>query len=448
MMGASNVWWVPLANMFGRRPVLLAASLLMVLASAWGGLAGASFGSLLAARIVQGIGAGPSETIAPALVGEVYFVDERGRAMAVYTCFLSLGSLVGGIAGGYLAHMASWAWNFWASTILSAFLFLGFLLFVPETMFNREEASTPSPSEQQRHDESSSKGATDSFVEDATAATTTSTTSSYRPYTFVRSLGFARPRTASLLQPFLQPWRTLALPGTWVVMLHYAGLVGGIVTISTVGAQLVQQPPYLWGANAGLVNLGGLVGVVLGALYTYFTSDARLLGQARHEGHGYAEPENRLPTMFPSLAIGTGGFFVFGFCAQYPGANRWVGLEVGYAMVTFGLMQVPSIGFNYVSFPAFLCLSRPMNKRLTPYPQLIDSYSHLAGDCFVAVCILRSIIAFAWTFFVSEWISSRGAAEPFGIFGMLMGLFSLLIVPLWVYGKRMRVATAGYVLDG
>lgn len=87
-------------------------------------------------------------------------------------------------------------------------------------------------------------------------------------------------------------------------------------------------------------------------------------------------------------------------------------------------------------------------QKTDPYPQLIDSYSHLAGDCFVAVCILRSVIAFAWTFFVSEWISSRGAAEPFGIFGMLMGLFSLLIVPLWVYGKRMRVATASYVLDG
>lgn len=62
------------------------------------------------------------------------------------------------------------------------------------------------------------------------------------------------------------------------------------------------------------------------------------------------------------------------------------------------------------------------------------------------VTILRSIIAFAWTFFVADWVQKSGAAEPFGIFGMLMGIFSLLTVPLWMYGKRMRIATAEQVL--
>ena len=62
------------------------------------------------------------------------------------------------------------------------------------------------------------------------------------------------------------------------------------------------------------------------------------------------------------------------------------------------------------------------------------------------VTILRSIIAFAWTFFVASWVEDRGASEPFGIFGMLMGLFSLLSIPLWFYGKRMRIATSSRVL--
>jgi hypothetical protein len=61
------------------------------------------------------------------------------------------------------------------------------------------------------------------------------------------------------------------------------------------------------------------------------------------------------------------------------------------------------------------------------------------------VTILRSIIAFAWSFFVAEWVQSRGGAEPFGIFGMLMGIFSILTVPVWIWGKRMRLATAGKV---
>lgn len=332
MMGASNIWWVPLSNTLGRRPVLLVASLLLTLCSVWAGRT-TSYSSLLAARIFQGIGAGPSETVAPALIGEVYFIDERGRAMAIYTSLLALGSLVGGISGSYIGYQEGWDWIFWICTILSGLLFLGVFFFVPETLYVRETipsiSSSSSSTEQQQQ---------------------------YCPYTFTRSLGFGtaspsqtKRKGGLVVQKFLQPWRTLALPGTWVVMLHYAGLVGGVVTISTVGAQIVSAPPYLWGANAGLINIGGLVGVVLGAAYTYVTADRRLLGRARGEDHGYAEPESRLPTMFPSLVVATLGFFVFGFCAQYPGTNRWVGLQVGYGMLSFGLMQIPSIGFNYVS---------------------------------------------------------------------------------------------------
>lgn len=79
------------------------------------------------------------------------------------------------------------------------------------------------------------------------------------------------------------------------------------------------------------------------------------------------------------------------------------------------------------------------------YWKIIDAYGSLAGDCFTMVTILRSIISFAWTFFVTEWIDSRGPAEPFGIFGMLMGLFSMLCVPLWIFGKRLRIATSDRV---
>jgi hypothetical protein len=132
-------------------------------------------------------------------------------------------------------------------------------------------------------------------------------------------------------------------------MLMYGALVGGIVTISVIGAQIMAAPPYSWGANAGLINVGGLIGAGLGAIFTYFVSDAQLEKQAKKESHGHAEPEARLSMLFPSLFLSTGGFFVFGFCAQNPGSGRWVGLQVGYGMITFGLMQIPSLGFTYVS---------------------------------------------------------------------------------------------------
>ncbi|QDS74298.1 hypothetical protein FKW77_003792 [Venturia effusa] len=102
MLGASNIWWLPLANVFGRRPIMLISLLTLTLCSMWAGLA-KSYHSLLAARLFMGIGGGPADVVAPNVVGEVFFVHQRGRAMAIYTVFLTLGPLVGGTGGGYIA---------------------------------------------------------------------------------------------------------------------------------------------------------------------------------------------------------------------------------------------------------------------------------------------------------------------------------------------------------
>ncbi|AEO67469.1 uncharacterized protein THITE_2051832 [Thermothielavioides terrestris NRRL 8126] len=414
LLGSSNIWWVPLSNWAGRRPVLLLATLLMTLCTVWCAVA-KSFGSLLAARILQAAGGGAADSVAPALIGDMYFVHERGRAMAVYTIFLSSGAITGGLCGGYLGYAHGWTNIFWVSTALAGFVFLGVVFFVPETLFDRVAEDTSSSS-----GDAKEAGAKDVETVETRAASPPELQGSF---TYLESLGLRRPR-GSLVRYFVQPWRTLALPGTWVVMLHYAGLVGGIVTLSVIGPQILSAPPYLWGENAGLINVGGLIGTLVGYLYTFVLADSRLKRQAKHQGHGLAEPESRLPIMFFPLFIATSGFFVFGFCSQYPGGSRWVGMEIGYGMISFGLTQVPSVGFNY----------------------LIDAYQHLAADCFTMVTILRAIVAFAWSFFVASWVEDRGAAEPFGIFGMLMGLFALLTVPLWLFGKRMRIATSSLVL--
>ncbi|KAJ2896759.1 hypothetical protein MKZ38_005247 [Zalerion maritima] len=431
MCGAANIWWVPLSNMYGRRPVLLVTTLLLTVCTAWCGVA-KTYDSLLAARIFQGIGGAASDTVAPAMVGDVYFMHQRGRAMAMYTVSLVGGALLGGVCGGYITFNLGWAYNFWVGVGLSAPLFPAVLFLVPETLYIRHD-DVPASDSQRPGSKEDAPGI--ETVEQIPAPA-----QKHKPFTWARSLGF-RKSHPGLYHHFIQPWRSLMFPGTWVVMCHYAGLVGGTVTISTVGPQIVAQPPYLWGNNSGLINVGALIGALLGAAYTYFVSDFWLTQKAHSKSHhGLAEPEDRLPIMFPALFVATAGFLVFGFCAQNPGPNVWVGIEAGYGMIAFGLMQAPSIGFSYVSI--YRLPPMGFHALLTIVSQLIDAYSYMAGDCFVMVTILRSIIAFAWTFFVAAWVEKKGVAEPFGIFGMLMGMFSLLTVPLWLFGKRSRIATA------
>lgn len=260
----------------------------------------------------------------------------------MYTIFLCAGSLLGGITGGYIGFGYSWAMVFWVNTAVAGFTFLGVVFFLPETYFERARPDDASITSEDNKDPDTKEVETVQVQQQA----------AHQPYTFLQSLhvniGKHPNARESLLHYFIQPWRTLALPGTWIVMLLYAGLVGGVVTISLIGPQLVAMPPYLWGANAGLINLGGLIGALIGYGYTFVLADWQLKRQAKKQHHGVAEAEDRLPTLFFPLFIATSGFFVFGFSAQYPGPDRWVGLECGAGMVSFGLTQVPSVGFNYV----------------------------------------------------------------------------------------------------
>jgi len=334
---------------------------------------------------------------------------------AFYTVFLAMGSFVGPITGGYIAAHHSLAWLHWTNVILAAVAFVTCFFFQPETLYKRsitsetETAGTDKPSREEK---------------EVVPTTTALPIPSYAPYTFMRSL---KPFNyhGGIGRKFLAPYLTLRLPGVWLVSFWYAGLVGAIVTISMVGAQIVSIPPYLWGSDAGLINAGAMVGAALGCIYTYFLSDFTTKRLAKKDLHGFSEPESRIITAIPSLAISTAGTFIFGFVAQNPSPKGWVGLQVGYAMVAFGLMQAPSVGFNYI----------------------IECYPRIAGDCFVAVTCSRAIIAFAWTFFVGSWTEHRGYAEPFGIFGMLLGLFAMLTFVFWAWGKRFRIATTGWVIS-
>lgn len=410
LAGAGNLLWVPLANCYGRRPVILVAVLIMTLTSVWCGEA-TSFSSLLAGRLFQGLGQAAADGVAPDVVGEIFFVHQRGRAMGFYTFWLAMGSLVGGISGGYIAAQSGWQWTMYYSAILSGITFALTFVMLPESLYRRNNRASSVNSLSPISSKEKSEVVTEEHAQ------------TYAPWTFARSLKFWGQNRGGLFRLFVDPFLTLRYPGVWLIMLLYGGLVGGIVTMSTVAPTLLASPPYLFGANVGLINLGGVAGTFVGGLLTFFTSDKFLKRSARHDRRGLSEPEARLPTMFPGLFLATTGLLVFGFTAANPAPGRWIGLAFGFGMLAAGLVQAPSIGFNYV----------------------IESYNSVSGDCLTMIVTFRAVISFAWTFFVGTWIENRGAAEPFGIFAMLLGLFLLLILPQWWYGKRTRIATAKWL---
>jgi MFS family permease len=352
LLGTSNIFWVPLGNIFGRRPILIVSLVFLLLTSVWCGLA-EGFPSLLAARALQGASSGPVYTFAPEITGDIFFHHERGRAMVAYTMCLAAGPFIAGVSGGYIAAALGYRWLFWISAILVAFTLVLEVLIVPETLFDRahhlrqeeDEGNTTSPGLKNESTTKENIAESDRTPQPA--------------WTYVQSLKCGMYR-GNIGHHFLAPWLSLLFPGTWVVMLLYGGLVAAIVTTATVGPIFLSQPPYLWGADVGLINFGGLIGVVVGGAITFFTADSLVTLAAKKDSHGLSEPETRLVSLFPGIFLAVTGLWTFGFCAANPSPNAWAGLAVGGGMISAATTTVPSIGFNYVSIFPYPCPTHPL----------------------------------------------------------------------------------------
>lgn len=100
-----------LADLFGRKPIILFGVGLFVVGSLLCGLAW-SMGSLIAFRALQGLGAGAVQPVGITIVGDIYSVAERAKVQGYLASVWAIASLVGPTLGGIFADYLSWRWIF------------------------------------------------------------------------------------------------------------------------------------------------------------------------------------------------------------------------------------------------------------------------------------------------------------------------------------------------
>ena len=125
-----TVGW--LGNVLGNRNLLLCSLVLFVSGSVLCGLAW-SGSTLIAFRVLQGMGGGPMLPMAMTFVTQAFPPPQRGLAVGLYGLGASFGPVVGPVLGGYLTEYIHWRMIFFINLLPGLIAVLLVLAILPQT---------------------------------------------------------------------------------------------------------------------------------------------------------------------------------------------------------------------------------------------------------------------------------------------------------------------------
>ncbi|KON75589.1 MULTISPECIES: MDR family MFS transporter [Cellulosimicrobium] len=103
-----------LGDRYGPKPVFVVGLAVFTLASAWCGLSG-SIEMLIAARVVQGVGAALMTPQTMAMITRVFPPRQRGAAMGLWGATAGVATIAGPLLGGVFVESWGWEWIFFVN---------------------------------------------------------------------------------------------------------------------------------------------------------------------------------------------------------------------------------------------------------------------------------------------------------------------------------------------
>jgi DHA1 family bicyclomycin/chloramphenicol resistance-like MFS transporter len=131
--GVSQLVYGPLSDRIGRKPPLY-IGVGIFLAGTLGCALAPTIGALIAARLVQGLGAATVMVVPRAIIRDLHTGPAATRLMAMVMLVISVSPMLAPLAGSLVMQLAGWRWIFGAlagAALLSLALTAGFL---PETL--------------------------------------------------------------------------------------------------------------------------------------------------------------------------------------------------------------------------------------------------------------------------------------------------------------------------
>ncbi|KAI0967572.1 putative MFS transporter [Xylaria arbuscula] len=121
--------WGSVADLWGRKPIILLALAIFLVGSFLCALS-PNIGTLIAARVVQGIGASGMGVMVNTIICDMFSLRDRGLYLAITSVVWAVGSAVGPVLGGIFTTRLTWRWCFWINLPIGGFVFVVLLLFL------------------------------------------------------------------------------------------------------------------------------------------------------------------------------------------------------------------------------------------------------------------------------------------------------------------------------
>jgi MFS family permease len=313
--GVSTIFWNPISNVYGRRPVYI---LTVAIGAAMSGASGAarSYGELVAFRCLNGFFGGVPLGLGSATVCDMFFAHERGLYMGIYTVAFITGGHVAPIIGGYIERDLSWHWCFYVPAILTGSVWVIFVLTVPETLYSRLPEAMARPSR--------------SWTQN------------------MLMIGRAHPTRRLHMKDFLRPFYMLRYPSVLVPTAYYSisfayGSILFIITSANLFREVYHYKPQQTGLLLGIpITLGSLIGELVAGGFSDWISKRRALARG-----GERSPEDRLLTVIPASLLIPLGTIIEGVCLDKE--THWIGVAMGIAIASTGLQIATTAVYTYTA---------------------------------------------------------------------------------------------------
>ncbi|KAJ9292879.1 hypothetical protein DTO271G3_8326 [Paecilomyces variotii] len=301
----------PLSEIYGRQPILNCANFFFTVFQIGCALS-PNMASLIVFRLLAGIGGSACLTIGGGIISDLFPLQQRGKANAMFTLGPLFGPVVGPLIGGFIAQRAGWRWVFWvlliACGVVSVFNIVTGRETNPSVLLRRKTRRLQK--EQDRPD--------------------------------LRSVYELKDGTASpfflIIQSINRPVRMLARSPILFFLALYLSFVFGLLYLlfTTITSLFIND--YGWPIElCGLAYLGIGLGFILGITVVAKTSDKTVIHLTK-ANQGVFEPEMRLASCLYFALFIPISFFWYGWSADKH--VHWIVPIIGLLPFGFGMMGI------------------------------------------------------------------------------------------------------------